>query len=135
MIAIAERIVETPLQRHQRSELTGLLALLAGMRLPKQAILSAVERDTVIHDIWKESSFAEAAYEIFHDELVAEGKAEGELTGARELARVALEGRFGTLSEDMLATLTTADQQTCRDIVAHLTTDTLDEARARLGLS
>lgn len=131
VLATAERIAEAPLQRHQRSELTGLLALLAGMRLPKQAILNAIERDSMIHDIWKESSFAEAAYEIFHDELVAKGKTEGE----RELARVALEGRFGTLSEDMLAAIATADQETCRDIVAHLTTDTREEARARLGLS
>lgn len=85
----------------------------------------------MIHDIWKESSFAEAAYEIFHDELVAKGKAESE----RELARVALEGRFGVLSEDVLAALATAGQETCRAIVAHLTTDTLEESRARLGLS
>lgn len=89
----------------------------------------------MIHDIWKESSFAEAAYEIFHDELVAKGKAEGKSEGERELARVALEGRFGALSEDVLAALAHADQETCRDIVAHLTTDTLNEARAQLGLT
>lgn len=89
----------------------------------------------MIHDIWKESSFAEAAYEIFHDELVAKGKVEGELAGAREMARAGLEGRFGALSEDVLSALASADQETCRALVAHLTTDTLEEARARLGLS
>lgn len=41
-VALAQRIAQTPLPRHERSELTGLLTLLAGMRLPRQAILEAV---------------------------------------------------------------------------------------------
>jgi hypothetical protein len=50
------------------------------------------------------------------------------------MTQVALEGRFGTLSADLLAALETASPETLEDIVAHISTDTLEQARARLGL-
>lgn len=84
----------------------------------------------MIKDIWNESSFAGAAYDLFRPELVAEGLAEG----MREIAQVGLEGRYGTLDADIIAALATADEATCRAIVAHLTTDTMEAVRQRLGL-
>jgi len=142
-LAVAERIAAAPLPRHERSELTGLLTLLAGLRLSRKTLLEAIGRNTMIKDIWEESSFADAAYDIFHDRLVAEGKAvgeamgraEGEATAARELAQLALEGRYGALSDDLVTTLASADPAACRAIVAHLTTDTLEQVRERLGLT
>jgi hypothetical protein len=58
----------------------------------------------------------------------------GQEEGRRQMVRAALEGRFGTLSEDLLAALNAADEATLRDVVAHIGTDSLEQARARLGL-
>ncbi|HEY7358052.1 MAG TPA: hypothetical protein VH590_16345 [Ktedonobacterales bacterium] len=77
----------------------------------------------LIREIWKESSFAEAVTEITARQT------------ARRMAQVALEGRFGTLSDELLAALKTADETTLESIVAHITSDTLEQIRARLGLS
>jgi hypothetical protein len=138
-LAVAERIAAAPLPRHERSELTGLLTLLAGMRLSRVTLLEAIGRNGMIKDIWEESSFADAAYDIFHDRLIAEGEAKGEAKGeataTREMARLALEGRYGALSDDLVTALASADPAACRAIVAHLTTDTLEQVRERLELT
>ena len=54
---------------------------------------------------------------------------------AREMAQLALEGRFGTLDEEMLAALRAADEAMLKALVAHITSDTPEQIRARLGLS
>ncbi len=74
-------------------------------------------------------------YEIELAKKEAEGRAEGERAMARRMAKRALESKFGTLSDDLLAALETASQETLEDIVAHISTDTLEQARGRLGLS
>ena len=83
----------------------------------------------MLDDILHASSIAE----IFRDEYVAEGRAEGSLEAARKMARVALEGRFGALPDDLLAAIEAAREDALVAVVAHVTTDTLDEARARLA--
>lgn len=118
VLAIAERIVSAPIPAHERGELTGVLVLLAGMRLRTQDVLDALRRQQVIDDILKESSFTEVMRILL----------------APEYARVALEGRFGTLDEQLLDALRDADEETCKAILAHVTTDTLDDVRARLGI-
>jgi len=48
---------------------------------------------------------------------------------------VALEGRFGSLSEDVRTAVATTDETTLRELMAHLTTESLEQVRARLGLA
>ncbi len=60
---------------------------------------------------------------------------EARVDGEREMAQIALEGRFKTVSEDVLTALKSADEATLRAIVANISTDTLEQIRARLGLS
>ncbi len=119
---VAEKIVHAPVERQEKSKLIGLLGLLAGMRLPKTELAQALERDHMIEEIWNESSYADAVRDHARKEM------------AQRMARVNLEGKFGTLSEDILAALKTADQTTLEAIGAHITTDTLEQVRARLGL-
>ena len=64
---------------------------------------------------------------------IEQGIERGIEQGERRLAHVALEGRFGPLSADLLAALQTANEATLLDVVAHLSTDTLEQIRARLG--
>jgi predicted transposase YdaD len=124
--AVAERIAALPIPEPERRELTGLLAVLAGMRLPITEVLEALRRSHVIDEILRESGFAEY--------FIAEGKAEGKAEGMRQLAQVALEGRFGPLAEDVLAALQTADEAALRDVMAHVASDSPEQMRARLGL-
>ncbi len=140
--AVAEKIVQAPIERQEKSRLVGILGLLAGMRLPKANLMQALERDHMIEEIWKESSFGEAAAEILRPEVEAKLRPEVEAKigaarkaeGMREMAQVALEGRLGTLSAEVLAALERADEATLKAIVAHISTDTPEQIQVRLGL-
>lgn len=66
--------------------------------------------------------------------LFRELMSEERLQNSHELAQVALEGRFQTLSADILQALGTADEATLKAIVAHVSSDTMEQMRARLGL-
>ena len=93
----------------------------------------------MLEDVLRESPFPKMLVDELHPEIRAEGKAEGKAEGMREMAyrmaQRALESKFGTLSEDMLAALDAANQETLEDIVTHISADTLEQARARLKLS
>ncbi|HEV7128342.1 MAG TPA: hypothetical protein VGN32_13000 [Ktedonobacterales bacterium] len=60
---------------------------------------------------------------------------EGKHQMAHEMAQAALEGRFGTLSEDLIAALGSADEATLRAVVMHVSTDSLEQVKSRLALS
>jgi hypothetical protein len=73
--------------------------------------------------------------DLFRDSpLIQSILKEERLQNTRELAQTALEGRFQTLSADILQALGTADEATLKAIVAHVSSDTLEQVRARLGL-
>jgi len=118
-IAVAERIAQAALPLAERSELLGALALLAGLQIPRSAVLTALRRSLMLQDIIRESTFAQ--------DLIEEGQHEM----AREMARLALQGRYGPL----VAAVNAADDATLRALVEHLTTDAMSDVRARLGLT
>ena len=101
----------------------------------------------MIEDLLRESSFVDVVADLLRPEIKAEGRAEGRAEGkaegkaegmremAQRMAQRALESKFGTLSEDVLAALNTANQETLEDVVTHISADTLEQARARLKLS
>ena len=81
-------------------------------------------------EILKESTYVQALIEKWEPVILARKEAEG----MRKMTQIALEGRFGTLSGDLLAALEAASPETLEDIAAHISTDTLEQIRARLGL-
>ncbi len=87
-----------------------------------------VRDNPVLHDVWVEMTEKGKA------EGRIEGKAEGKTEGKREAIQQVLEGRFGPLSEDMLAALQAADLPLLNHIAAYAGTDTLEQVRMRLGL-
>ena len=115
-----KEIAQAPVSRQEKSRLMGLLDLLAGMRLPRADLVKALERDHMIEEIWKESSFAEAVTEISRKEM------------AREMAQIALEDRFGAISQDILEALNMADETTLKSL---LKAKSLEDVQALLGLS
>ena len=73
---------------------------------------------------------------LFHGEGDAEAWKElmDEITGTRKALRVALLGRWRSLPAEIEARLATASLGTLYDLLFHLTTDTMEQVRARLGL-
>lgn len=120
---IVERLSTAPVPAQERAELTRLLVLLAGLRVPHTALQEALRRKPMIEDLWKESSLAEALADRFQER------------GMGRMAQVVLESRLGPLSDDILMALKTADEVTLEAIGMHVATDTIEQVRARLGLS
>ncbi len=134
--AVAERIAAEPLARQDKSELIGILGLLAGLRIPKDAIAQALGRSHMIEDIWKESSFAEAIYDVARERGLADGRAEGleqgleqgreqglsagQLQAMRLLAHDAVAQRFPDVAPDIFAGIAAlADQEVLRRLILH----------------
>ncbi|HLV99250.1 MAG TPA: hypothetical protein VKT82_11310 [Ktedonobacterales bacterium] len=134
-LELIERLDRAPLEAERRGELATITGAVAGLRLGKvdRAILSRRIR-AMYGDILRESPFLEELIDELQPEIKAEAEAKGMAKGMRKMAQVALEGRFGALSDDMLAALEASSQETLEDIVGHISTDTLEQARARLGL-
>lgn len=147
IVQVAERIAIALISRQERGELASLLVLLAGIRFRSPSLVEALRRANMIEDLLKESSFGEVMYELFREEIegkaLAEGRAEGRAAGMAEgraealrtLTSAAIEGRFGALPDDLVNAVATADEQTCLAIAAHITPDTWEELRARLGVN
>jgi hypothetical protein len=84
-----------------------------------------------MNDLWRESSFTSIVEELMRPEWEAQGRTEG----MRDTLRGVLESRFATLPADLLAALNAADEATLRALTPTISTGSLDEVRARLGLS
>lgn len=144
-IELAKRVAQAPVEREHIGDIMQRLGILAGVRLSKSDSKKLAERINAImnEEILKESTYIQALIEKWEPEILArreaEGKAEGKAEGMREMAqrmaKRALESKFGTLSDDLLAALEAASPETLEDIAAHISTDTLEQARSRLGLS
>jgi predicted transposase YdaD len=108
---------------------------LAGLRLPRGALLAALKESPMIDELLRESSIIQAFIEEGEAQGEARGKAEGEAAGERKMAQIAVEGRFGPLGEEAVAALGRVDEATLREVVAQSAMLTLEQVRARLGLS
>ena len=63
------------------------------------------------------------------------GGGDPHLRGMRDLARAALEGRYGApQGDDIIAAIDSAEEPTLHDVAYHLTTDRLVDLRRRLGI-
>jgi len=126
-VAIAEQIAVAPLTQAERGELTGLLVVVSEVRLRRREVLEALRSNPIIDELVRQSSLFELAKE--------EGKLEGKLEGGRAMVRVFLQGRFGAPHDDLIAALDAADEAMLHEIGMHAATESLEQLRARLGLS
>ncbi len=118
---VGQRIAKAPIEEKLKSELIGFLDLLAGIQLKAETVRAAFRRHPVINELWEHSSTAQ--------ELIAEGRKEEAL----RMTRVALEGRFGSPDETLLAALEQTDIATLEDIALDAAL-TIEQVRARVGL-
>jgi hypothetical protein len=134
-VQTAQQLAALPASKEERSDLVGLLVGLSGIQFPPGAVLSALKEHPMVDELLKESGVLELLAQEMAVEAAAEAEIKGKLEGERQMARVALEGRFGTLGGDILAAIEAADEATLRVLVGNVTSDDLQQARARLGLS
>lgn len=85
----------------------------------------------MVNELWQHSSVAQALKEEGREE----GRAEGRAEATHDLARLALEGRFGELSTDLLEALGRADEATLRELIKRVARDSLEQIRTLLGLA
>jgi hypothetical protein len=123
VISVGERIAAAPVARQEQIDLTSLLVTLAGLRLPRTAIMEALRRNTMIDELLRESSVAR----LFIDE--------GRTEGLRESVRIVVAGRFGAPDAQLQRAIEQADRATLETVLAHIGSDTLEQARSRFGLS
>lgn len=131
---IATRLAEAPLPAHERDELIGLLVALAGAHLGERQLIERLRRNPMLEELLRDSSVSKFFIAEGEAKGKVEGKAEGMAEATRDLARIALESRFAPLDEDVTAAVAGADVETLREIVGRITTITLAEVRARLGI-
>jgi predicted transposase YdaD len=93
-------------------------------------------RDTV-HTYLKEHAMMNSfiTESEWYQEILQRGKLEGAEEGEQRMVQRALEGRFGTVPQDILDALAGADEATLEAIVLHITTDSIEQVRERLGLT
>jgi hypothetical protein len=103
-------------------ELEALLAVFATRVFDTDVILTLMRRLFMSTEIIGQSAL--------YQEALAQGKADG----LRDAALTALRGRFGELPADLAQAVTHASAEQIQDVLAHIGTDTLEQARARLGL-
>jgi hypothetical protein len=130
---VADRLAGAPLPRPERGELIWTLAVLATMRLPREAIRELFRRDRMLKDILEETNFMELWDEIFGEDRREQGREQGMREMARSMAETAWEGRFGPPAEEVRSALQRADVDALKALVAHIATDSIEQARARLG--
>ncbi len=171
IVDVATRIAAEPRPVHERGDLTGALAVLAGLRFSRGAVVEMIRSTPMISDILRESNILEVLREVYGDEIkeeiartgrqagiqegrqigiqegrqvgiqegrqvgIQEGRQVGIQEGKWELARMALENRFGPPAADVVEALHAADEATLLAVVMHIATDTPEQLRARLGLA
>jgi hypothetical protein len=133
---IADRIDTAARSKEEREQLTGDLALFAGMRLPWEDIYEAIRRRPMLKDLWEQSSLGKALEVIAEERGEARGEARGAENTARHMATLAIMARFGGgLDADLLEAIDNASQAACELAITHVSGGTLDEIRAAFGLA
>lgn len=134
-VAVAQPLAEAPLPRAERSDLIGLLIVLAGLRLGRVDLGAALRRNLMFGELLKESNFAEVINDLGREEGEAKGREEVEALGLRASLRLVLEGRFGALAGDMIAAIGALDSAALTDALRHAAVKPLEQMRQRLHLS
>ncbi len=127
LIETAMRRVKEEAPAEQVRPLVGLLGLFTSRFYGTDLTLDLFRRLFMSTEILQE-------FPLFRD-MMAEAEARGEARGERKLVRQVLERRFGALSEEMQQAINATDPNTLPDLALAAGTESLEQLRARLGLS
>ncbi|MGH2390219.1 MAG: hypothetical protein ACRDIE_18625 [Chloroflexota bacterium] len=89
----------------------------------------------MLEELLKESSANSIFMDLAMEVAMKRAREEAMPLAMQEATRIAIQGRYGELAEELDAALHRADKATLSDILGHLTTDTPEQLRARLGMA
>jgi hypothetical protein len=125
-VATLERAIRSIQERSAAADETGelatLLAVFAARALGETSALELVRRVLMSTEILEQSP------------LYRHWLAEGEARGVREAALAVVRGRWTELPAEVEAAIESASIDKLLDVLAHVTTDTQEQMRARFGL-
>jgi hypothetical protein len=133
-LAVIERAADLVKERTtdvERGELGSLLAVFASRAFGVDVARSIFGRLHVSNEILESSPL----YQQWMREWREKGIQEGIQVALRESILVLLQQRFGELPPELVGALSAADRGTLEALLPNLLTISLDELRARLGLS
>lgn len=131
MIEAAMRRVKDEALTEQVRPLAGLLGLFTSRFFGEDLALDMFRRLFMSTEILQEFPL----FRSMMAEAEARGEEKGKAEGERELLLRVLERRFGELNEDMQQAINAADSNALTDLALAAGTESLEQLRARLGLS
>lgn len=120
---------------NERGNALNYLTLFAMRKFGQRLVTQHIKENIMLDSFITESEWYQCILKRGTEEGMAQGVAQGVVQGEKTMAQRALEGRFGIVDADILAALNQADEPTLEAIVLHITTDTIEQVRARLGLT
>jgi hypothetical protein len=137
-LAVIERAADLVNERAtdvERGELGSLLAVFASRAFGVDVARSIFGRLHVSNEILESSPLYQQWMREWREKGRQEGIQEGIQVALRESMLALLQQRFGELPPDIVGALTSANRGTLEALLPDLLTISLDELRARLGLS
>ncbi|HEX6819260.1 MAG TPA: hypothetical protein VF120_12860, partial [Ktedonobacterales bacterium] len=137
----AAEMVKAQATATEQQELESLLAVFGARFVGNGPMLAMIRRLFMSTEILETSPLYQEWVGKAREEGKAEGKAEGEARGKaegkaeglREAALAVLRSRFGELAPPLVDTINSAVLAQLQDVLAHATTDSLEQITARLG--
>jgi len=131
----AAEVIQQAANPAERDNALNYLVLFAMRKFGRSIITNHIRGNPVLDTYITQSEWYQEILQRGEERGEQRGEQRGELRGAQRMAQRALEGRFGTVPQDVLDALAQADEATLEAIVLHITTDTIEQVRARLGLA
>jgi predicted transposase YdaD len=141
--ALKEQEVQAPQSHAEWGDLVSLLAVFTARMRGEEAARALIRsmymsteflEESPLYRAWRAEA-REQGLEQGKELGLEEGLEQGKLDGLRLAVRAALEGRFGTLPESLLALIAAANEATLTAVLTHIATDTLEQVQARLSPS
>jgi hypothetical protein len=110
----------------ESNDLESLLAVFASRTFPGDVVMETRMRILMSNEILESSPL--------YQTWVRDAAEKGREQGMRESVLAILRTRFDELPPELIAAVSSANRRVLEDLLPHVSTDSLDELRARLGV-
>ena len=129
----AELVKETA-PKANLGELEALLLVFAGRKYDSEFLQSVVRRLFMSTEILEKSSLYQEWVQTAREQGIEQGREQGVASGLRDAALLTLRARLGELPQEIADAVARAPVPVLQELLAHVTSDTPEQLRARLGL-
>ncbi|HEX6800803.1 MAG TPA: hypothetical protein VF116_24030 [Ktedonobacterales bacterium] len=115
-------------------KLEALLLVFAGRKYDSEFLKSVARRLFMSTEILEKSSLYQEWVQAAREQGIEQGIEQGMASGLRDAALLTLRARLGELPQEMADAVAQAPVPVLQELLAHVTSDTPDQLRARLSL-